>query len=151
MSESISDINSLARKYDISVIGYPGMRYLENLDPRICFDLGLMIYTPYWIDYSRENIKQFLSDFLIKFHTEPEEMSYAWEGYDIAYYFLSGLALHGKDFIAHPEMHNPELLQNNFDFRRESLSTGFENQKLFLILYSKNYQIELLNDTPLIP
>ena len=70
-----------------------------------------MVYSPYWIDYSKNDVKQFNSDFMKKFHTQPSEKSYAWQGYDIAYYFLSGLAIHGKEFIAHPEMHNPDLLQ----------------------------------------
>jgi LysM repeat protein len=144
MSESITDIHTLSRKFNLKVIGYPNMRYLDNLDPRICFDLGLMIYSPYWIDYSRENVKQFLKDFMNKFRTQPSEMSYAWQGYDIAYYFLSGLSIHGREFLETPRIHNPELLQTEFDFQRKTSTDGFENQKLFLIRYSNNYQLELI-------
>jgi hypothetical protein len=74
-------------------------------------------------------------------------MSYAWEGYDIAYYFLSGLAIHGKEFLIHPEIHNPDLLYTGFDFRRDSVNNGFENQKLFLIRYTNNYDLELVDET----
>lgn len=147
MSESITDIHTLSRKYDIKVFGYPNMRYLNNLDPKIFFDLGLMIYSPYWIDYSKNNVKHFLSDFIKKFRTQPSEMSYAWQGYDIVYYFLSGLSLHGKGFLDHPEIHNPELLQTQFDFQRGAITDGFENKKLFLIRYSNNYQLELIDGT----
>jgi hypothetical protein len=72
-------------------------------------------------------------------------MSYAWQGYDIVYYFISGLAIHGKEFILHPEIHNPDLLHTEFDFRRNSIHNGFENQKLFLVRYSTNYELELVN------
>lgn len=144
MSESITDIHALARKYNINVFGYPAMRYLDNIDHKICFDLGLMIYSPYWIDYSAPDVKRFNSVFRRKFLTEPSEISYAWQGYDILYYFLSGMALHGREFLTHPEIHNPDLLHTEFDFRRNDLNDGFENHKLYLIRYSNNYELELV-------
>ncbi len=147
MSESLTNIHALSRKYDLNVFGYPGMRYLDNLDHKICFDLGLMVYSTYWIDFSCRNVKEFNSDFRAKFLTEPSEDSYAWQGYDILYYFISGLAMHGREFLTHPEMHNPELLHTEFDFRRNSLNDGFENEKLFLIRYSNDYEVELVNET----
>jgi LysM repeat protein len=146
MSESITDIHTLSRKFDINVFGYPNMRYLDNFDNKICFDLGLLIYSPYWIDYTQKDVIQFNSDFRTKFLTEPSEMSYAWQGYDIVYYFLSGLAMYGKEFISHPEIHNPDLLHTEFDFRHRTNNDGFENQKLFLIRYSNNYELELMVD-----
>jgi LysM repeat protein len=146
ISESITNIHTLSRKFDLNVFGYPNVRYLDNLDHKICFDLGLMIYSPYWIDYKQKDVLQFNSDFRTKFLTEPSEMSYAWQGYDILYYFLSGLAMYGKEFVSHPEIHNPDLLHTEFDFRRKNSNDGYENQKLFLIRYSKNYELELMGD-----
>jgi LysM repeat protein len=146
MIETVQDIHNLSKKFDIKVIGYPEMRQLVNIDPKFLFELGLMIYSPYWIDYSSPDVKQFCSDFLSKFHTQPSEISYAWEGYDIAYYFLSGLAIHGKEFVLHPEIHNPDLLYTGFDFKRRTIYEGFENQKLFLIRYTNNYELELVKD-----
>ncbi len=145
MSESLTNIHSLSRRFNLNVFGYPGMRYLDNIDHKVCFDLGLMIYSPYWIDFKQQDIIQFNSDFRAKFLTEPSEMSYAWQGYDIVYYFISGLAIHGKDFIYHPEIHNPDLLHTEFDFRRKTVNDGFENQKLYLVRYSNNYELDLVN------
>lgn len=146
MSETLTDVHALSRKYNLSVFGYPSMRYLDNFDHRICFDLGLMIYSPYWINYRQKDIIEFNNDYRAKLLTEPSEMSYAWQGYDILYYFLSGLAIHGKEFLTHPEIHKPDLLHTEFDFRRSSGNDGFENQNLFLIRYSNNYELELLDD-----
>ena len=112
MSESIMDIHTLSKKFPVRLIGYPAMRGLDNLDPKYYFDLGIELYSPYWIDYNRENVKNFNTSFRHKFLTEPSETSFAWQGYDIAYYFLSGLAIHGKRFISNPEIHNPDLLRD---------------------------------------
>jgi LysM repeat protein len=146
ISEILIDVHSLSKKFDVKVFGYPVMRDLGNLDPRYLFDLDIMIYSPYWIDYSKKDIIQFNSDFRQKFLTEPTEKSYAWQGYDIAYYFISGLAIHGKEFIQHPEIHNPDLLQTVYDFMNKSAGDGFENQNLFLVRYTKDYEIKLVEE-----
>jgi LysM repeat protein len=146
ISETLMDIHGLSKRFKVNVFGYPFMRSIENLDPKYFFDLSIMLYTPYWIDYSKKDVKQFNADFRQKFLTEPDETSYAWQGYDLTYYFLSGIAIHGKDFIAHPEIHNPDLLQTEFDFRRSWPDDGFENQKLFLIHYTKDYDVKLIDE-----
>jgi hypothetical protein len=143
ISETLTDLHGLAKKFNLTVFGYPAMRGLDNLDPKYFFDLDLLIYSPFWIDYSRRDVKQFNADFRRKFLTEPVEMSYSWLGYDIVYYFISGLAIFGKDFIIHPEIHNPDLLQTEFDFRRKSNNDGFENYKLFPVRFTKDYQVIL--------
>jgi LysM repeat protein len=149
LSEIISDLHTLSKKFDIRLIGYPVIRDLINLDPKYYFDLGIELYTPYWIDYSKRNVINFNKKFYAKFKTQPSEVSFAWQGYDIAYYFLSGLAMHGRRFMRHPEIHNPELLETEFDFYRkdDDNDNGFENHKLYLIKYTGDMDIKLLNDS----
>jgi hypothetical protein len=144
ISKTIADLHRLSRKYDIKVFGYSGLSDLENLDPKLFFDLGLLLYSPSHIDFSKSNIKRFNSNFRSKFLTEPVEKSYAWQGFDITYYFLSGLAMHGKEFINNPAIHNPLLLQTEFDFLRLQPGDGFENQKQYLIKYTKDYNVEVI-------
>jgi LysM repeat protein len=145
IGETLMDLHSLSKKYQMTVFGYPVMRGLglENLDPKYLFDLDLLIFSPYWIDYSSDDVKQFNADFRRKFYTQPSETSYAWIGYDIMYYFLSGLAIFGNDFIVHPEIHNPDLLQTEFEFRRRSMNDGFENIKLYPVRFTRDYEVML--------
>jgi LysM repeat protein len=146
ISESIMDVHGLLKKHNVKVFGYPIMRDLENLDPRYFFDLDLLVYSPSWIDYSQEDIRKFNADFRTKFMTQPSETSFAWQGYDIAYYFLSGLALNGKDFIRNPFIHRPDLLHTEYDFVRKSEQDGFENQKLYLIHFTKEFDVVLAEE-----
>lgn len=139
--ESLQAVHTLSKRFPVKVFGYPVIRGLDNLDPKFIFDLNMLLYSPFWIDYNRKDVKEFNSDYRKKFLTEPSESSYAWLGYDIIYFFLSGLAVHGKDFLIHPEIHNPDLLETEFDFRRKTMNDGFENQKLFQIRYTKEYEI----------
>lgn len=146
VSEIITTIHNLSRRYNTRLLGYPSLIYLDNLDPRLFFELDLQVFSPYWIDYTKENVIQFNIDYMNKFLTMPLESSYAWIGYDITYYFLSGIAIHGKDFIKHPLIHNPELLQNEFIFERNNADDGFENQKLFIIRYTKDYEVKRVEE-----
>lgn len=143
ISEVIDNVSGLSRRFNVKLFGYPVIRELDRLDQKELFDMDVLVYSPYWIDYSKKNVKQFNSNFDKKFHTQPLEKSYAWQGYDITYYFLSGLAMHGKNFLSHPEMHYPDLLQSDYDFKRKDAGDGFENQKLFMVRYTKDYQVIL--------
>jgi hypothetical protein len=107
-----------------------------------------MLFSPSHIDYSASNVVKFNSDFRKKFLAEPVEKSYAWQGYDIAYYFFSGLALHGKKFIKEPSVHNPILLQTEFNFLRRQPGDGLENQKQYLIRYTKDYEVNVVEEYP---
>jgi LysM repeat protein len=146
ISETLTDIHGLSKRFDVKVFGYPSMLDLDNLEPKLFFDLDLMVLSPYYIDYNSIKVKHFNNSFRKIFLTEPLEKSYSWMGYDIAYFFLSGLAMNGKDFIANPERHYPELLQTSFDFVRKEPGAGFENQKLFIIRYTKDYEVKLIDD-----
>jgi hypothetical protein len=147
ISELIDNVSSLARRFDIKVFAYPVIRELDRLEQKELFEMDILVYSPYWIDYSKRNVKQFNYNYLNKFHTQPLEKSYAWQGYDIAFYFMSGIAMDGSRFIEHPEIHYPELLQSEYDFRRRNPGDGFENQKLFMVRYAKDYEVILENDT----
>jgi LysM repeat protein len=142
VSAVVTTIHGLSKRYNVRIYGYPSVVYNERLDPRLFFDLDMLVFSPAWIDYNEDNVRQFNLNYFRKFFTMPLETSFAWRGFDIAYYFISGLAMRGKEFIEHPETHHPELLQNQFDFERKSMRDGFENQNLFRIRYSKNYEVK---------
>jgi LysM repeat protein len=147
IGETMSDIHGLSKRFDVKVFGYPAMIENDNLDPKIFFDLDLVVNSPAWINYSAKNVEQFNRNYRHKFLTEPLERSFAWMGFDIGFYFLSGINMLGKEFITNPEMHYPDLLQTRFDFVRKEPGAGFENQKLFLIRYTKDYEVKLIEES----
>jgi hypothetical protein len=90
----------------------------------------------------------FISRFLKKFKTEPMEESFAWRGFDIAWYFIGGLATGGKEFLKDPGIFNPELLCLEPDFRRGSRQDGYENRGIFMMHYHKDMTIEINRPWP---
>lgn len=143
VSSTFSTLHSLSRKYNIKVIGYPEIRGLETVDLRYYYDLGLTIPAESYIDFSSPSIQAFVTAFRRKFMTEPMAESYAWRGFDIAWYFIGGIATGGKDFLKDPGIFNPELLCLEPDFRRESRLNGYENRGMFVLNYRKDMTIEI--------
>lgn len=146
MSETIMDLHTLSKKYTIRLVGYPAMREIDNLEPKYYFDMGIELYSPYWLDYNKPDVRSFLASYRGKFLTEPAENSFAWQGYDLTYYFITGLAMNGKEFLLNPGMHNPDLLESEYRFTRSSPDSGFENTRLFLIRYTNEMEVKLLDE-----
>jgi LysM repeat protein len=136
ISETVMELHTLSKKYRIKVVGLPGMRNLDNLDPKFYFDLGIELFTPYRIDYNQKDIKFFTSAYRKIFLTEPSELSFAWQGYDIVWYFATGISMNGRKLLNRPWLHNPKLLQTEYIFERDGHDSGFENRKLYLLRYT---------------
>jgi LysM repeat protein len=147
LSETIMNLHTLTRRYQMTVYGYPMIRSLEdNIEINYFTDLGISFFSPFKVDFSSERVKRFLLKYRATYKTEPAETSFAWIGYDITTYFVSGLGLHGKRFLNDPVMHNPLLLQSRFDFRRNFSTDGFENKGLFRLTYTKDMELVTVDE-----
>ena len=148
VSSTFSTLHSLSRKYDIKVIGYPEIRGLETVDLRYYYDLGLSVPAESYIDFSSPASVAFINAFRKNFRTEPMAESFAWRGFDIAWYFIGGIATGGGEFLRDPGIFNPELLSLEPDFRRENRLNGYENRGMFILHYNKDMTIEVIRPQP---
>ena len=151
ISSAFSALHSLIRKYDIKVIGYPELASLETIDLKYYYDLELFIPVTSYIDFELPAAQAFMSSFLRKFKTEPMAESFAWRGFDIALYFIGGIALYGHDFLKDPGLFSPELLCLEPDFRRDSRRDGYENRGMYILHYRKDMTIDLRRPWPRLP
>lgn len=143
VSSTLSTLHSLLRKYKIKVIGYPEIGGLETVDLRYYYDLELLIPAGSYIDFDSPSSKSFMTGFMRKFRTEPMAESFAWRGFDIAWFFIGGIASGGEDFLRDPGIFNPAMLSMEPDFRRESRMNGYENRGMFVMQYRKDMTIEV--------
>ncbi len=144
VSSAFSALHSLTKRYDIMVIGYPDIRGLETVDLKYYYDLELHIPSESYVDYEAPGVKSFSAMYMKKFRTEPMAESFAWRGFDIAWYFIGGIASGGKSFLKDPGTFNPELLCLEPDFSRSSRNNGYENRGMFILHYRKDMTIEVL-------
>lgn len=144
VSSAFSTLHTLSRKYSIKVIGYPEISSLETIDLKYYYDLELFIPSESYIDFSSSAASSFMRSFRKNFGTEPMAESLAWRGFDIAFYFIGGIASHGTAFLNDPGIFNPALLCLAPEFRRNSLSDGYENKGMFILHYRKDMTIEVI-------
>ena len=143
VSAALATLHTLSRQYDIKVFGYPEIGGLETIDLRYFYDLDLMILSESYIDYTRPAVTEFLRIFRKKYMTEPPAESFAWRGFDMAYYFIGGMATEGRSFMERPRKFNPDLLSYDFGFIRTGLGNGFENRVMYILQYKKDMTISV--------
>jgi LysM repeat protein len=143
VSSAFSTLNTLSRKYNIKVMGFPEIGGQETIDLKYYYDLELFIPTESYIDFNAPKSVSFTAEFRKKFRTEPMAGSFAWRGFDIAYYFIGGIASRGEEFLRDPGIFSPDLLCLEPVFRRDRPGDGYENRGLFIFHYKKDMTIEV--------
>ena len=143
VSSAFSTLNTLSRKYNIKVMGFPEIGGQETIDLKYYYDLELFIPTETYIDFNAPKSVSFTAEFRKKFKTEPMAGSFAWRGFDIAYYFIGGIASRGEEFLRDPGIFSPDLLCLEPIFMRDRPGDGYENRGLFILHYKKDMTIEV--------
>ncbi|MGM0503541.1 MAG: amino acid ABC transporter substrate-binding protein [Bacteroidota bacterium] len=136
----VTKLNTLSTfDYPVKVCGLSRWQRFGNIDTEYYFNLNLCISSPYFVDYKKDNVKNFILKYRDTFKTEPQQ--YAIHGYDIGMYFLSALLKYGDKLEQCIYFHHQNLLQANYNFVRWYEDSGFENIDVSLIEYKENYNI----------
>ncbi|MEF9986599.1 MAG: LysM peptidoglycan-binding domain-containing protein [Bacteroidales bacterium] len=142
-SPSSANSSNLETQHSISLYGLPKWRNFETIEPDYFHKMNLHLALPYYIDYDNEEVKEFLFKFRALYKAEPSP--YAYQGYDIAKYFVNMLNKYGKDFINVIETQNEKMLQSNYSFSRKDNTSGFENNATRNVKYNPDYSITVIN------
>jgi len=142
VSNIVSTLNTLAADYEILLVGYQSWQRFRNIELQHFYNLNLHLCVPFILDYTRDEIKEFIRSFRESFHSEPEPFSFAWQGYDITYYFVSGVARYGRRFRYYSIRHRVDLLESEYLFQRVNSRGGFENIQIHLIQYNPDLEIK---------
>jgi LysM repeat protein len=139
VSDVLRNLNLLKTRsnYEITVYGTPRWRSYESVDINYYHQMNLNIYMQYYLDYNRENIKEFLSKYRALFLSEPSP--YAFQAYDIAAYFLVNMWDNGSAFLENASVYKKEMLQSDYNFIRESDGDGFVNTAVRRVIYRSDY------------
>ncbi|MEG0517751.1 MAG: LysM peptidoglycan-binding domain-containing protein [Bacteroidales bacterium] len=131
-----------SKENSISLYGLPKWRNFETIEPDYFHKMNLHLSLPYYIDYSNDQVKDFILKFRALYNAEPSP--YAFQGYDITKYFIQLLHEYGKDFLYSPEMKNGKMLQSDYNFSREHTNGGLQNIATRNVGYQADYSIKTL-------
>ena len=127
--------------YNYTVFGIPGWDQFEGMDYQYMGKTRAHLMTPYFIDYKDIVVKHFVEVFQKRYKTDPEML--AFQGYDVASYFLHALHEFGTDFLFCLRDVQAKPIQTKYKFRQFDRD-GWENQHWEIIRFDNNsiYRIE---------
>ncbi len=142
VTEFTSRLNVLKDKYKIILFGMQNWMTYDNLDIEYLNNLSLHFASNNFVDYENAITKMFIKNYRDKYKTEPE--LYAYQGFDISYYFISLLKKYGTGFMKYVNENNFKGIETNYNFSQYPLDSGFEN-KFVYILKCQDYKLMKAN------
>lgn len=129
----VSKLNEIYDKYKMIVIGLPGWKNYDNIETEYLQNINLHMFSSSFIDYTKDNVKNFIYAFRDLYKTEPDK--YAFQGYDVAMFFFTALSNYGLNFDKCIDKVGGSYLQNNYKFVKTGNKDGFDNSYLNIYRY----------------
>ncbi len=137
----LSQLNADTDGYQFTVFGLPRWDQFDGIDYQYLEKAGAHIFVPSWIDYNDPTVKRIVILFRDEYKTDPESL--AFQGYDVAWYFLNALKQYGTEFYNCLTEISIRPLQTFYKFRQMN-GDGWENHHWELFRYD-NYTRMPLN------
>lgn len=144
VSDAIRNLHLLSayEQVPIELFGLSRWYGFNTLDLTALHELQVVLPLSAYVDYTQEHVKEFVSRYRDLFHSEPTP--FAFQGYDVASFFLQALYQYGPHFEDCIGALQVPLLQTHLSFVRKDPDHGFTNTGVRVIRYKPDYSIELL-------
>jgi LysM repeat protein/ABC-type branched-subunit amino acid transport system substrate-binding protein len=103
----------------------------DNIETEYFMALKTHYVDPFFVDYSNPHVITFIDKFRERYNIEPTLEKFAFQGYDITYYFLNALMEYGKGFGTEINAMELPLLCTQFQFKHKS-EQCFENSTVHI-------------------
>ena len=136
VSDLLGQLNaiSLLKEADsIDIYGMARWFKMRNLDLSQLGAVRVTLFSPFYIDYQSELVREFLESYRDVFRVEPSQ--YAFQGYDVLKYFLHAIYRYGEDFRYCLPYCDVPLLQTRFDFRAAQEFSSYESKAIYLLQF----------------
>ena len=145
-SESEAFVNDVVRnlnmmihqKYNVVLYGASKIRSFETIEVENFHKTNMRVSLTYFIDYNDPRVKSFLLKYRALFNTEPSQ--FAYQGYDIASYFIEMCSKYGKNWPEHMSEEAKSMLQSSFKCMKSG-DGGYVNHGVRRIVYGKDWTI----------
>lgn len=130
----------------ISVFGYPAWQSYASQVQSDLFQFDTYIYTSFYRDPNDHRVQAFEQRFKNHFGhamgaTFPR---YGLFGFDLGFFFLSGIGQYGELFEVNHVAINTDPYQNPLNFQKQSTNDGYINDFIELVHYANYHATEIL-------
>ena len=134
VNDAVRNLNlTIHNKFDVVLYAPAKIRTFETIEIENFHNTNLHASLTYYIDYNDAEVKQFVKKYRALFNTEPTQ--FAFQGYDVAKYFIGLCAKYGDGWMQHVE--DAEMLQSTFDIKPSG--NGYINEGIRRIVYGTEY------------
>lgn len=145
-SESEAFVNDVVRnlnllihkKYDIVLYAPSKIRSFETIEVENLHNTKLHVSLGYYIDYSDKKVMDFIMKYRALYNTEPSQ--FAFQGYDIACYFIRMFSKYGDRWPSKIESEEMSMLQSTFKCSRNE-DEGYINTGVRRIVYGDDWSV----------
>lgn len=136
---------SSAGAYKVALYGSSKIRTFETIEAENLHNTNLHLSLPYHVNYDDARVKDFLMKYRAIFRTEPT--AYAYQGYDITYFFITEIAKYGDYWYEWFTQDASNLLQTDFKFEKynDEENSGYVNKAIRHIVYGPDYTVTSVN------
>lgn len=124
-NEIVNKVTKLIEYYPITVIMMPEWSKFESLFNDNLMKMHAIYFDDDYIDYQNIRTESFICKFRNRYETEPSD--YAYQGFDIGWYFLNALRLYGCEMLNNLPNYDIPLLGTRFHFVKNDEESGYEN------------------------
>lgn len=133
ITDMVTKLNFLNDNYNVILFGIDSWLNFDNMDINYLHKLQTHITTSNHIDFLKDDVINFVKLYRSTYYTDPS--IYAFQGFDVAYYYLSSLYKHGTYFDSELNSCKYQGLQISYDFNRLNSVSGFENRSVSIVKY----------------
>ncbi len=142
VNDVIRNLNILLHKKNQIVIYCTSkVKSFETIDVENLHNLNAHMTASYHIDYEEPETKKFVLAYRALYGSEPSQ--YAFQGYDLATYFIGLYTRYGAKWHKHLKSHPVQLRQVTFDFRKTE-NGSYLNYGTRRFIYEDNYKIRMI-------
>ena len=136
----LNNINKSAQKYPITLVGLPNWAGFDNLLVENLLNMNAVYFDDHFIDFNDSVVLKFVDDFRLKYESEP--MGYAFEGFDVGWYFMNALMRFGPHLTDCLPYYQIPLFNTRYRFNKNRYEDGLEN-RFWNVYQFDNQSIEL--------
>ena len=139
VNDVVRNLNILAyNKLNVAVYAPGKIRSFETIEVENLHNTNVHVSLGYLIDYDSQQVKNFLLKYRGLYNTEPTQ--YAFQGYDIASYFISICSRYGSRWMEKLDESERQMLQSTF--RLTSVKDGgFVNNGVRRVVYGPGWSV----------
>lgn len=136
VNDAVRNLNlTIHNKFKVVLYAPAKIRTFETIEIENFHNTNLHASLTYYIDYNNTEAKQFVKKYRALFNTEPTQ--FAFQGYDVAKYFIGLCAKYGDAWMQHTE--DALMLQSIFNIK--PVGNGYINNGIRRIIYGPDYSV----------